>query len=151
MFQNIKKTLSLLALPAVLFVGALALVSAPSVFACTTTTATGVVIGTGQPCASGTQPFDPAGNVSATTTALDSGTIQNTIINIANILGVICVGIAVIFVVYGAFQWITGNEKEGRATVQNAVIGLFIVLGAYLIVQLGINIYKNFIEVNLNK
>ena len=138
MFQNIKKTLSLLALPAVLFVSVLAIVSAPTVLAaCTTAPATG--------------QYTPTCNVTQTGSSLDSGTIQNRIIDIANILGVICVGIAVIFVVYGAFQWITGNEKEGRATVQNAVIGLFIVLGAYLIVQLGINIYKNFIEVNLNK
>ena len=139
MFQNIQKTLSLLALPAILFVGALAIVSAPSVSAAACPTITGA-----------NQSYDPTCNVKGTGSSLDSGQIQNTIINIANILGVICVGIAVLFVVYGAFQWITGNEKEGRATVQNAVIGLFIVLGAYLIVQLGINIYQNFIAKTLS-
>lgn len=76
-------------------------------------------------------------------TAVDAKTINQdsivlTITNIANGLILIVVAISVIFIVYGAFLWMTKGQAEGQKMVVNAVIGLIIAVIAFFIVQLAV-------------
>ena len=64
--------------------------------------------------------------------------VVGTISNIANALILIVAAISVIFIVYGAFIWMTKGQKEGQAIVQNAVIGLIVAVVSFFIVQLGV-------------
>lgn len=77
------------------------------------------------------------------TTAVGAKTVNpdklvETISNIANTLVLIVAAISVIFIVYGAFLWMTKGQKEGQAMVTNAVIGLIIAVIAFFIVQLAV-------------
>ena len=69
---------------------------------------------------------------------VDQTTIVETITNIANGLIVVVVAISVIFIVYGAFLWMTKGQAEGQKMVVNAVIGLIIAVIAFFIVQLAV-------------
>lgn len=57
--------------------------------------------------------------------------------NIAGVMTFIIVSIAIIFIVYGAFVWMTNQEdgaKTGRKIITNAVIALIISVVAYGVV-----------------
>lgn len=72
---------------------------------------------------------------------MDVAELSRTIINWALYLAAI---IAVIFIIYGGFMYITsaGNDAQagkGRATLVNAIIGLIIIILSYVIVQVVYN------------
>lgn len=66
--------------------------------------------------------------------------VVNTISNVANALILIVAAISVIFIVYGAFIWMTKGQKDGQSIVTNAVIGLVVAVIAFFIVQLGVGV-----------
>lgn len=49
--------------------------------------------------------------------------------------------IAVLVIIWGGAQWMSGNVKEGRQTIINGVIGLSGVILSYLIVNIALNIF----------
>lgn len=118
MFSKIKKVLGVLAMPALLLVGSLALA------------------GQGQAvdgiAAAFNQPLSAVGQ----TNAMTADGVKNTIEKVTNIFAFIVIGLSVIFIIIGAFQWMTGKEKEGKEQVKNAIIGLVIAICAYFIVKL---------------
>ena len=119
MFSQIKKILGLLAVPALLLVGTLALAG---------NTGTVDTYAT----ANYKEPLTAVGKDKGFTADETQKLVQN-IVNIVTFIGI---SAAVIFIVIGAFQWLSGNEKSGKENVRNAVIGLVIILLAYVIVQL---------------
>lgn len=60
---------------------------------------------------------------------------KNKFNNIVNIMAFVAVAMTVIFIIWGGFKWITGDAKEGRSYVKNGVVGLIIVLVAFLLVK----------------
>ncbi len=77
--------------------------------------------------------------------SLDQNNVVNIIFDIAEIFIFICAGIAVLFLVYGGFKWITDNgdgnsAKQGQSIVLNAVIGLVVAGLAFLIVQVAVGL-----------
>ncbi|MBU6447785.1 hypothetical protein KGQ24_03020 [Patescibacteria group bacterium] len=66
-------------------------------------------------------------------------TVNDLIIKIINVLLSVAAIIAVLFIIIGGFRYITsaGNEEQaekGRGTLVNAIIGLVIIILAYVIV-----------------
>ena len=125
MFSQIKKILGLLAVPALLLVGTLALAGN-----------TGTVDSFAQTNADYKQPNKA---VSASETGYNAAAVRSTVQTITNIAAFIVAAIAVILIIVGAFQWLSGNEKEGKQRVTNAVVGLVIVFFAYFLVQFLVN------------
>ncbi len=75
-------------------------------------------------------------------------TINDLIIRIINIMLSIAAIIAVLFIIIGGFRYITssGNEEQaekGRGTLINAIIGLVIIILAYVIVGIVNNTFAN--------
>ena len=102
--------------------------------------------GSGINCSSGNCVDKGLGDVrdafpSGATTEKDVPELIHKVINWALYLAGI---LAVIFIIYGGFLYITsaGNDaqaKTGRAALQNALIGLVIVVLSYMIVQIVYN------------
>jgi hypothetical protein len=123
MFKQIKKLLGLLAVPALLLVGTLALAgNTGSVDSFAT--------------AAAVEYKSPLTSVTAGADGFTAEKTKALISNVTNIVAFIAISAAVIFIIIGAFQWLSGNEKDGKTNVRNAVIGLVIILLAYVIVQL---------------
>ena len=69
----------------------------------------------------------------------DNVTIAIIISAIANWAGGIAAGVAVLYLIYGGFQYIVGGEKgatAGKTILVNAIIGLFIIALAYAIINI---------------
>ncbi len=62
------------------------------------------------------------------------------IIIIARLLTFIGVGLAVLFFVWGGIQFIIGKDEEAKKAIFNAIIGLVIIILAYTVVVLIINL-----------
>lgn len=63
--------------------------------------------------------------------------------SIANLLTFVILSVAIVFIVYGAFIWLTDSEKgadRGRKIIFNAVIAMVIAVLAYGLTQAVINI-----------
>lgn len=79
----------------------------------------------------------------------NSTTITDLIINIIKILLFVSGGIAVLFVIYGGFLYLTagGNEEQaekGKTALVNAIIGIIIVILAYVIVNVVVNLVSGY-------
>jgi len=126
MFSQIKKILGLLAVPALLLVGTLALAgNTGTVYAAAVTQIDPSVGGF----------TTPAKAVKEDGKGLTSTQVRSTLQTITNIAAFIVAAIAVILIIVGAFQWLSGNEKEGKQRVVNAVVGLAIIFFAWFAVQ----------------
>ena len=81
------------------------------------------------------------GNVRTELSTGDAGRgLENLIFSVVNIFILIAGAVAVFFVVFGGYVILTssgdqGRQKQGKETVQNALVGLVIVLLAYVIVS----------------
>ena len=82
--------------------------------------------------------YNGAATKEVTAKCVDPDKLVGTISNIANGLILVVAAISVIFIVYGAFLWMTKGQKEGQGMVTNAVIGLIIAVIAFFIVQLAV-------------
>jgi Type IV secretion system pilin/Family of unknown function (DUF6112) len=61
--------------------------------------------------------------------------ISNLIQTVGNVLTFLIVAISVLFIILGAFQWMSGSEDNGKKTVRNALFGMVVALAAFLIAQ----------------
>jgi hypothetical protein len=82
---------------------------------------------------------DPNTHLCIPLNSADNGTINDFVTRIINILLSVAAVIAILFIIIGGFMYITsaGNAEQaekGRATLVNAVIGLIIIILAYVIV-----------------
>jgi len=68
-------------------------------------------------------------------TAIGADTVRGGAQNIVNILAFFAAIVALIFIVIGGFQWASGDAKNGREKLKNAVIGLAVIFFAYFIIQ----------------
>jgi len=87
-------------------------------------------------------PCDPSTGLRCTETSLPQ--IFRTVINWAL---AIAFGVAVIYLIYGGFRYITsgGNEEsaeKGRGSVVNALIGIVIIVLSYVIVNVVANLVQ---------
>jgi NADH:ubiquinone oxidoreductase subunit 5 (subunit L)/multisubunit Na+/H+ antiporter MnhA subunit len=67
---------------------------------------------------------------------INAETVRGGAQNIVNILTFLAVLAAVIFLLVGGFQWSSGDAKNGKEKVKNAIIGLVVIFFAYVIIQL---------------
>jgi Type IV secretion system pilin len=132
-FNNLKKLILPLSILATLVVGVVAVTNFGNVdvFASTLTAPTcpeGGCPGIGDPGAIFSGTDDP------------KTTISKFILGVAQFLTFISVAVAVIFIVYGGYQWMNVSDPKGaeagKSTVTNAAIGLAIAILAYTIVGL---------------
>jgi hypothetical protein len=70
-------------------------------------------------------------------------TIQSVIGGVAVSATVVIAAIAVLFVLWGAWKYMSGDAKGGAAIVKNAVIGLIISLLAFGVVSLIVGVLQN--------
>jgi hypothetical protein len=62
--------------------------------------------------------------------------------NVATLLIYFMSVIAIIVIIFGSFQYLTGNGKAGKETIINAVIGLIVALVSFGIVRVVSSILK---------
>lgn len=99
--------------------------------------------------ATGTAPAGLTSPTKPTGLPGDSGdTISTTVGYYINVfLGIVGI-VAVAFLIYGGFLYITsgGNEEQaesGKKVIQNSIIGIIIIILSYAIVTVIINAFKN--------
>ncbi|MFA6552050.1 MAG: hypothetical protein WCT19_00945 [Candidatus Paceibacterota bacterium] len=81
-------------------------------------------------------------------------TAANTVVGVINIVVMVLVAIAVFWVIWGAFQFVlaAGDEekrKEGKNKILYGIIGIFIMLSVYGLVNILVNSFQ-FSPANVN-
>lgn len=71
---------------------------------------------------------------------LGTGTVTDKVVgvirSIANAVILIIGAISVLMLVYGAWQYISGNDAEGKKTITNSIIGLVIAIVSFSVISL---------------
>jgi uncharacterized membrane protein YozB (DUF420 family) len=60
--------------------------------------------------------------------------------NVINWASAIIAAIAVAFIVYGSFVWITSGQENGQKIVIQAVVGLIVLVVSYFIAQIAVSL-----------
>jgi Type IV secretion system pilin len=77
---------------------------------------------------------------SANSSITGEGGIVNVINNVINWASAIIAAIAVAFIVYGSFVWITSGQENGQKIVIQAVVGLIVLVVSYFIAQIAVSL-----------
>lgn len=59
--------------------------------------------------------------------------IRDNIAYIVQVLSFILAAASVLFIVFGGIRWMVGQEEEGKKQIRNALIGLTIIIFAYVL------------------
>lgn len=89
----------------------------------------------------------PAGLCSGGLNCTDNLSINGIIIKVINWILAIVLAVDVLMIIIGGFLYVTaggddGRAKKGRATVLNAIIGLVIIIMAYVIANVVANFFS---------
>ncbi len=89
----------------------------------------------------------PAGLCSGGLNCTDNLSINGIIIKVINWILAIVLAVDVLMIIIGGFLYVTaggddGRAKKGRATVMNAIIGLVIIIMAYVIANVVANFFS---------
>lgn len=90
-----------------------------------------------------------AASTSSTTIVVPGGGLENPTVQsptdfidkIIRTALAILAGIAVLFIIYGGFQYITGKSDDGKKNITYAVVGLIIILLSYGLVKWVISVF----------